>query len=210
MFVEGAEMAVTFGSQKTLLSTLSPTPYGFNLNGSTWYKCREEFSKYYTSDSYHGFFFSIKDQESAQQSANVANFITKTEALLDLSVPINEYSKFSLTNRPFAVWIEPGSFWKTPMKISLFTILLRCGVNYCEERDNYEDALKSDPYGRETFQAILRFLFGNTEITVELKNSSGWRDYFRLANLESMRTMLVRPKDSKSQQILIGQGSIWN
>jgi hypothetical protein len=61
------------------------------------------------------------------------------------------------------------------MKRSLFTILLRCGQNYDFVRGNFEEALNSVSYARNTQYAVKRFLEGNTKYT---GNMRGWNLQF--------------------------------
>jgi hypothetical protein len=140
-----------------------PGPGQFSLEGDelNWEFCRENFSKKFTSNT-RGIFFSCAEE----QSEFVGEFIEKTEDILIKAALQNiNKSKFFKTNLNFAIWIEPSSFWlDCPMKRSLFTILLRCGLSY---KDDYEKALYSIHHSKITKDAIQRFLYGFTEFVQE-------------------------------------------
>lgn len=217
-------MPVEMGETKFLIEPTTPAKgaYSIELNGGTcglWNKCREKFHPLFTAET-NGFFFAHDEDQSI--GYRVAAFMHKTEKALEIAsfkfdevgtnfimTPIK--SKFSLTTRSFALWVEPDSFWKQCWwKRSLFTILLRCGLVYDPETDNYDDALLSDVYAQETYTAIKRFLFGFTTVIHESRSSDnfGWRDAFRFKSLEEIRKMLV--KENEVFHSIIGAGSVWN
>ncbi len=183
-----------------------------------WDHCREKFALKWNVEI-DGFYFSHRSGESE----NVAGFISKTEEILDL---VNlktpwEKSLYNKTDRDTILWIKPSTFWKVcEVRRSLFTILLRCGMLYSPERDNYEETLfgKEDsfPQGQEyinsTKLAVKRFLFGFTKynkISSIPTYYSGWVTIFKDRELDTIREMLVLPEGEDKFNTLIGVEAIW-
>lgn len=204
-------MKVEFGVLKPLAvddkrppiegSFTAPVPFN-------WVKCREQFAGSFT-DKLTEFFFS----HPIGAGIHVAAFISKTEDIMSLSVPMPQRSEFCLTNRPYALWVSPSPFWRNcPIRRSLFTILLRCGFEYREAENNYEDALYSDPYIKDTKLAVHRFLFGYTQFVNRdnLPVNSGWRDFFRNQNREMVIKCLDLGEKIKFERSMLGLGTIWN
>ena len=86
------------------------------------------------------------------------------------------------------------------MRRSLFTCLLRAGVAYNRETDNYESALFGERYLRKSEPAIKRFLYGYTKYIGKEPNGSstletaGWSYYFSGKDANSVKEKLVRPR----------------
>lgn len=205
-------MKVEFGEVKVFQQDATvPSSGSFSLaHPVTWHRCREQFASKFTSET-EGFYFG----HTHGASIAVASFIAKTEHILSIANKFEKYSQFSLTNRPYAVWIQPSEFWKVcQIRRSLLTILLRCGIQYDVEKDNYEAALKSDKYALETQKAIRRFLFGYTKFNkpeqVVYSSYTGWRELFCNADVTATRIALQLPPEGIVEKTLIGSGSIWN
>ncbi len=198
-----------FSDKRKMPSDNYPTKGCFTLETPfKWYTCREEFGKVFT-DSTKGFYFANLNSKPE----DVANFIYKTEQILKITNPKIEDSVFSITDRPFALWVSPSAFWNSCfMKRSLFTILLRSGLSYVTSEDNYEIALYSDKYASPTSLSIRRFLFGFTEFSTSGNpvGSQGWYYHFNSAKLDTVRSKLTLPAEVENKKTLIGMGSIWN
>lgn len=212
-------MKIEFGDVKYFYEDDLPLPGHYSLvNPFKWWKCREQFAPIFDSKDEFGLFFS----HPAGMAEHVAGFISRTEEIISAS--LNTYqtikSSFSLTGRLYALWVEPDMFWKSCFwRSSLFTILLRSGMKYNVDVDNYEEALYSDTYAQETKLAIQRFLFGNVHVKKTrgfitpafgsgvhtLDSKTGWRDIFYKESLDSVRKMLPSTSDS-----IVGIGSVWN
>lgn len=179
-----------------------------------WAKCRETFYDKFTPATI-GFFFSHPNDTPH----SIYEFILKTEETLRFAGVSCESTKMSLTNRDYAVWVEPSTFWKgCEFKRSLFTILLRCGSNY---KNDYEEALISNSYIKDTYVAVKRFLFGYTEYSnsgSELKSSfirtdnqkKGWVTNFKGLSKDEVKLLLRRPSDKENVKNFYGVGSIWS
>jgi len=178
---------------KTINAMVSVGPWGcFALDKKPFHieNCRERFATQWNRTK--GFFFS-----NEENGEDVAAFILKTEEVLQ----IKEKSEFALTNYKNLLWVEPVRFWKScRMRRSLFTCLLRAGVAYNRETDNYESALFSERYLRKSEPAIKRFLFGYTKyVGKEPSGSStletaGWSYHFSGKNVSFVKCKLVRPR----------------
>ena len=205
------KVEVKFGDVKQLPNeTTNPIKGSFSLDNPSfaWFKCREQFAPKFLKET-EGFFFSIVSP-FGNQLEGIASFIGRTEEILS-EAHVLENTKFSKTTRPHALWVVPSMFWREcPVRRSLLTILLRCGQVYDPEKNNYETALKSDPYAVITEMAIRRFLFGYTTSTEKNTNPPGWRDLFQNKTIEDIRKALVLPAKNKVERNLLAFGKIWN
>lgn len=191
-------MEVSFGEQKCINSfSIKADPGHFALDEKplVWENCRERFHKSFTN-TLHGFYYKHLDN----QSKDIASFILKTEEVLKLK----DFSKFCQTNIISIIWVEPSEFWKScAMRRSLFTVFLRCALNYSHDQKNYEEALfldqTSSVYALQTKNSIMRFLFGftkyvgpsiDTEASIQFR---GWRSEFEHKNITEIKSMLVYP-----------------
>ncbi len=215
-------MRATFGTQKSILVIDDPPDPGrFALDSvapkqPTWEKCRERFSNEIDCETI-GFFFS----HHSHQSENVAEFIFKSEEILELS----QRSVYSHTDKDIILWIEPSRFWMDCwLKRSLLTILLRCGMYYDPAKDNYEDALFGDgsdkdqarEYVYKTRQAIMRFMFGFTKFVIPDSvtvptgslHSALWVRVFEDRSVKELKTILVAEAETINYRLL-GIDAIW-
>ncbi len=130
----------------------------------SWMGCREVFAGYFKR-KIENFAFSHK----AKCGVNVAAFIARFEDKLKLK---KNRTLFTLTDKDNIIIVTPSDWWKKYLiRRSLFTILLRAGQTYDVEKDNFEKALFSDPYAKETKAALIAFLKGQTfakKISLEL------------------------------------------
>lgn len=116
------------------------------------------------------FFFS---HETGKTRA-VATFMGKVENM----VKVGPKSHYGPTQRKTICWVAPSPWWtRMAMRRSLYTILLRCAQNYKIELDNFEEALFSERYTKETKYAVHRFLAGNTTYTGHRR---GWFNQFNV------------------------------
>lgn len=169
-----------------------------------WQKCRETFYDKFTPEMI-GFFFS--HDPAPEVPDNIYAFILKTEALLRIGGATIEPTVFSHTNRNYAIWVQPSSFWKEcRFRRSLFTILLRCGARYYG--DNYEQALYSNKYIIDTCAAVKRFLFGFIQINDKIE-TKGWVNTFTNKSTEEVKILLTKPQVIDEANFY-GVGSIWS
>lgn len=186
--------------------------FSLDSNPVAWENCREQFAAKF-HENITGFYFS----HAPDKGDDIAEFLTKFENVIN--VPNTCFSK---TNRSFAIWIEPASFWRNcEIKRSLLTIILRAAANYDKNKDNFDDALfnplfSDNQYIRETKLAIMRFMFGFTSFTGNYKNipsatvhKNGWREEFQYADEPSIRRLLVKPTKEKEISTLIGLDTLW-
>jgi hypothetical protein len=90
-----------------------------------WDNCREQFANKFKKDT-AGFFFS----HYSSIGLDIAAFVNTTEKILNLS----DFSTFRLTKNSTVSWVAPNNFWKTcKIRRSLFTILLRSGLEFSQE-----------------------------------------------------------------------------
>jgi len=197
-------MAIEFLEKKLIKSTnITGDHGGFSLEDPLNFEmCRERFAALFTETT-RGFYFKVPQNKGT----SVAEFLLKTEKLLKLQV----HSGFALTNRRTIIWVQPNDFWRScPMRRSLLTGLLRAGIVYDVEQDNFEQALLSDetPHSHlaRTRKALLRFLCGYTKYTgPNITGSStlvtqGWRWLFENKDEHDVRSYLKHP-DGKRPRI---------
>lgn len=146
-----------------------------------WLYCREYFQD--ESQGIKRILFCHKEC----RSKNIAGFLFRVEETLCLS----EKSVLGPTQRYNVSWISVSPWWtKTSMRRSLFTIMLRCGQAYDLKSENFDEALLSVTYARNTQYAIRRFLDGYTKYA---GNTKGWNNQFKLASDDLVDKLLVKP-----------------
>ena len=131
---------------------------------------------------------------------------SKTEQIISGFSSNCSQSTFEETNLNYAIWINPSNFWKNcQIRMSLFSILLRCGSLYNPEEDNYEEALFSQDYSKRTKPAVMRFLFGFTNFNGEQQNQ-GWVRTFENKKILELRNSLI---SDKKEFLFLGKNSLW-
>lgn len=183
-----------------------------------WDHCREQFAAKF-NELTPGFFFS----HPSGKGQDIAEFVTKFEAITfsRMRKP-HDYSSFSKTTKETILWVAPTPFWlNCLMKRSLLTIILRCGINYVADTDNFDDALfgdyKESVYAKETRSATLRFMFGFTNFTGSPQNvgsyssvvKHGWREEFQKLDDCTIRRRLALPDGEVREASIIGVESLW-
>lgn len=212
-------MKAQFGEVKKLKQCYgTPEPGKYALESEPpkavhWDHCREQFASKF-SEITPGFYFS----HPPGKSLDIGEFMARFESIVGLKLP----STFSETNRDTILWTEPSQFWlDCQMKRSLLTIVLRCGVNYLADKDNFDDALfgeyKESIYVKETKSATLRFMFGFTKFTGNITSITstssvikhGWREEFKPLDDSTIRRRLVLPEGKAKESSIIGLESLW-
>lgn len=212
-------MIAKFGDLKKIRTYVQPPSGQFALEVDPskdirWDHCREQFAAKFT-ELITGFYFS----HPPRKSEDIGEFITRFELVIGL----NEYSKFSKTDKENILWLEPNVFWTVcPIRRSLLTILLRCGINYCSSIDNFDDVLfgdhKENIYIKETKSAVIRFMFGFTCFKGKLTSvgasqsviKHGWREEFINSDNSTVRKKLMLPENKNKTNSLIGVECLWN
>lgn len=179
-----------------------------DYNSVYWDKCREQFAKKFTS-SLEGFFFSTYDKFKH----GVPLFVRDTEDFLQT----NNKSKFYITTRENAVYIEISDFWKKCyMRRSLYSLICRLGL--CYDGHSWEKTLLGDMpntsnqdidanflMARKTQKAIMRFFMGFTKYIGNLSHlekeyfpeKHGWVIEFANKTNEQIKQVLVLEDMSK-------------
>jgi len=220
-------MSAIFKEDKEFKACYGDPPVGnfaldFDVTGRVhWDHCREQFASKF-DETINGFYFSHPEYKSH----NCAEFLTKFEnvvGIYDSEIPFI-CSSFAKTSKSKITWVEPSNFWiEHPIKRSLLTIILRCGINYDIDKDNFEDTLFSEEYKenvylRDSKSATMRFMFGFTEYCGELPTigayttviKHGWREEFSRMNDDMIRKKLRLPKNQMSECSVIGIDALWN
>lgn len=222
-------MKAAFGANKEFKQCYGSPPIGqFALEaeppkGVHWDHCREQFAAKFT-ESVTGFYFS----HPKDKGEDVAAFIVTFESIvaLNCSQNIPPLSLFGKTEKDTILWMQPSRFWtECYMKRSLLTALLRCGMNYSVQKNNFDEALFSEQfketvYLRETKPAVLRFMFGFTKYVGPVTYSTstgpyasickhGWREEFKSLDNSTIRKRLVLPSESVSEPTIVGAESLW-
>ena len=167
----------------------SQTKSGASL--PAWYGCRESFQNVFKKDM-ETFAFSHKPKVSK----DVATFISAFEDKLKLK---KNRTTFNLTDKENVILVNPSKWWrKYLIRRSLFTILLRAAQNYSIKKDNFEEALVSDPYAKATKAAIDLFLKRYTLVKKKHINS-GWRNTF--LNMKEKKALEILTKPPKKRVV---------
>lgn len=134
----------------------------FAWRACPFHSCRDQFHKAFASCSnvllVH-----------YNRGAFVAEFIGRIEEILKL----RNKTEVGPTQRRIICWLEVAPFWMAQsMRRSLFTSLLRAATEYTGD---FEKAIESQKYLRETNLALERFFAGYTHYTGRLY---GWYNVF--------------------------------
>jgi hypothetical protein len=152
-----------------------------------YYSCRDYFQdqKDNAKSNLEEFWFC---HGAAVQGQNVAAFFEEVEKRLR----VKPRSKFGPTSRTEIMWVQWSPFWrKYSMRRSLFTALLRAAVAYdpTNPETNFDYALRSQYYTRNTKAAVDAFLSGNTVYTGA--PHLGWHDAFQYS--QNYTALLRKP-----------------
>lgn len=168
--------------------------------------CRERFACQWHSRTKAIFFRHDAD------GRKIAKFILKTEQI----VHEKKHTNFALTTCKPVLWVEPSRFWmRCRMRRALFTILLRAGMSYDPDQDNYEEALFSDAYAKSTRYAVMRFLFGFTKYVgptpggSSTLETSGWVAILKKSTQKEIREYFQSPKRRPYQPTYDLTEEIW-
>ena len=215
---------ITLPTREIFLTYCNPPVGGFALEKepgkiTNWDHCREQFAVRFLETT-EGFYFNHK----VFKTDDVISFMNKFENIIEKSETYYGVVKteYALTNHEHIIYVKPSDFWKDCYyKRSLYTLLLRCGQNYCLKDDNFDDALfgpqhKESNYLIETKPAVLRFMFGFTKYTgicpvigesTVLKH--GWKEeFYKLDDLQ-IKSRLVLPDNVKKHVNIVGADSLW-
>jgi hypothetical protein len=173
-------------------------------------KCRERFATLFTETT-QGFY--VMHYEG--RCRDLARFLERVEEVLELK----EHSVYALTNRPHILWVEPSPFWKQcSMRRSLLTCILRSGIIYESDRDNFQEALFNHEYLKRTRKALMRFMFGFTNyngVVIEPNYqgsnlvSKGWLSVFEFKDEAFIRQTLVSPNQTKTVSVIDLGEPLW-
>lgn len=169
--------------------------------------CRERFATQWGKKT-KGFFFKHRKDEGKK----IALFVLKTEQI----VRQKNFSNFARTNHDTILWVEPSYFWRScKMRRQLFTLILRAGMNYDPDRDNYEEAMFNQDHLKQTKNAIRRFLYGFTKYTGELPSgssnleSSGWHKLLRTKDEGFVKGVLVKSRGKLHRPAFDLKDALW-
>lgn len=138
-----------------VFSLASRPETGAIVQNKRWFSCREEFASCWADNLNLSLIFTINNQTIEK----IAEFVCITEKKLGLTT-YSKFFKFNHTSN--IILIEVSAWWKeSEVRRQFFTALLRSSLNYVEEKD-YETALYSAKYFKESRPAVEYFLAGNT------------------------------------------------
>lgn len=145
------------------------SPPSEEFRACPFHTCREQFQRVFFSSG-------ILFIHGKQPGEHVFAFIQVVERRLNL----NKKTTAGPTQRNVISWFEVSPFWMSePMRKSLFTALLRGGLNYHPRTASaFSHAVESQRYLRETKFALKRFLGGYTHFTGRAGGVRGWHETF--------------------------------
>jgi len=129
-----------------------------------WVQCREQFLARRVSM----FAFNC-----AKNGKRLAHFVGLIEA--KVGVKKKDRTTFHTTSNSSIIIIKRSPWWNTSIRKSLFNNLLRCGLKYRIYKNNFEEALYSERYLKDTKPAVERFFQGYTKSKSRI---SGWYSQF--------------------------------
>jgi len=139
-------------------------------NHISWVSCREVWSGYFTSKM-EEFLFTHKPWAGEK----IAEFFELVEKRLKLK---KNHTFFETTNLHNVILVKPSGWWrKYRIRRELFTVLLRSAQNYTGNPADFEKALFSYDYAKQTKPAVEKFMEGFT-LMKKSAIRNGWRDTF--------------------------------
>lgn len=163
-----------------------------------WQSCRDSFAGVYNATGANReniLFCSSTRNEKIRTDAiaanrNVAKFIRKVEDTLGDAFD-KDNTVFYESNFSNVVDVQVSEFWQSHfLRSSLFTALLRCGLGYVSEADNFEKALYCQSYTANTKPAVQKFMDGFVNITIPKSantNFNGWAQTFANGNIKGLK-----------------------
>lgn len=210
-------------TRNILMPYCTPNPGNFGLESETnrislWDTCREQFAAKF-NDKVDGFYFS----HAENKGYDIANFLFKFEMVVKTSHDQYDFdfSEYSLTSSNHVLYVRISPFWRECFfRRSFLTTLMRCGQNFDQMSQNFDEALFSQRYKEtcylnETRNATMRFMCGFTRYTgappiiagTVIKH--GWREEFSNLDMKEVRRKLVLPAGFSEIGNLVGQDSCW-
>lgn len=165
----------------------------FNNGTINWQTCRDSFHSITSQKRYDGFFFSC----SRGTIERVKKFVEQVQQIA--KVDPKNYIVFKETTNKDILWVELNEWWNYPVRRSLLTALLRCGMKFSEDTGEcFVKALNSQPYLKQTKNATERFLEGATAVKIKKNVFSGWQNQFANKTPEQVKKILVKLKKKES------------
>jgi len=122
----------------------------FQYRMCNWIYCREDFHGWNRYNKKWLFAHKGHDRE------NIISFFSRIEKKLGI-IP---KTVFCATQRKWVTVIIMSSWWRKSLRRSLFTALLRASLKYDRKKRNFDAALYSVSYLKNTKYAISRFMRG--------------------------------------------------
>jgi hypothetical protein len=158
-----------------------------------WYGCRESFLRSLPSQL-QSFAFSHKSFKNRNIAAFLAEFQDRMKLPKKDRVVLVKCDRVSNRKTSFVYFSD---WWKSHMvRRQLLTILLRCGAFYDPKKKNFDEALKSVNYSRNSLEAIQLFIEGYTTLKEGIKMDyyHGWNSRFWNLSRETAKEFLTIPK----------------
>lgn len=154
------------GGHFSLCQNVRKNPVGVRRS-AMWYHCREDFDRVFPKRSRQFLFHNDNKGE------NIYRFIKQAEKKLKVE-PLSEILGFK--NVQNVTCVRPSKWWtQNATRRQLFTILLRCGIDY---ENDFNDALHSQEYIQCTREATKKFFNGYTHCTLRMAGPDGWVSNF--------------------------------
>lgn len=155
-----------------------------------WESCREGMDDNFQDGFIRRYLFIfINDVNRLKNIINTIKFIEKT-----IKVPIKYRSKFVETNYNKVIAVQMSRFWKTKIKFSLFTLLIRLG-GIAKNHTNVL-SLRHEYLTPNVRYAVRRFLNRNTKIIYRIPTYDasfvGFVDYFQSLTYREIDKVLVK------------------
>ena len=167
----------------------------FHLNSDcsiySWVSCRDAWNSQRKENL---FFFCHPDK----QGPKISEFIRIAEEKLKLK----KFIQIGPTQFDFVSWVQPTTWWQcSRMRYSLLTALLRCGIHY---NKNWNKALYSTSYTKNTKEAVERFFAGNRSFIkpkgYSYTNIYGWENCFHGKKSQFLESTLLERKPKKENK----------
>lgn len=116
------------------------------------------------------------------------NRIIKLFEFLEEKLNVSKKSKVFITQRKNIFFVKLSVFWKSKMKFSLLTLLIRAGLRISDKL-SLEKILNKSSYLKKTTDAFYLFFLGNTKYS---GNKNSWFKEFRNKSKEECEKLLKK------------------
>jgi len=151
-----------------------------------WHGCRESFHEDWLGYKSSDLIYYCHDRNKGQ---SIGRFIARIESRLGLKTR----TEIGPTQRVNVSWVKVAPWWhQNEARRTFFSIVLRAARRYNPSKRNFNEALYTNKYGKQTRPAIEYFLKGHTRYSFPRYYFDGWCETFKKLKLQEVSKLLIK------------------